>query len=152
MPVVVSVCACSSKSETTFPWTHLAPVTKGCVSPYLVFHHIFVFFFCPCYTTSMFLTYRLSPTFTHLFGKIYFCVQLTWIIIKSLLHSFRYTLNVLEGLGDGHKVNDDIIVKWVNKTLAEAGKSTKISSFKVKQGFFFFLSLLTLLWGKKLNV
>lgn len=45
--------------------------------------------------------------------------------------SFRYTLNVLEELGDGEKVNDDIIVKWVNKTLAEAGKSTKISSFKV---------------------
>lgn len=47
------------------------------------------------------------------------------------LHSCRYTLNVLEELGDGEKVNDDIIVKWVNKTLAEAGKSTKISSFKV---------------------
>lgn len=45
--------------------------------------------------------------------------------------SSRYTLNVLEELGDGEKVNDDIIVKWVNKTLAEAGKSTKISSFKV---------------------
>lgn len=48
-----------------------------------------------------------------------------------LLHGFRYTLNVLEELGDGDKVNDDIIVKWVNKTLAEAGKSTKISNFKV---------------------
>lgn len=45
---------------------------------------------------------------------------------------FRYTLNVLEDLGDGQKVNDDIIVKWVNKTLAEAGKTTKISSFKVR--------------------
>lgn len=48
------------------------------------------------------------------------------------LYSFRYTLNVLEDLGDGEKVNDDIIVRWVNKTLAEAGKSAKISSFKVK--------------------
>lgn len=44
--------------------------------------------------------------------------------------SFRYTLNVLEELGGGDKA-DGIIVNWVNKTLAEAGKSTKISSFKV---------------------
>lgn len=61
---------------------------------------------------------------------------LWWFLMIKLinllpLHSFRYTLNVLEELGDGEKVNDDIIVKWVNKTLAEAGKSTKISSFKV---------------------
>uniref|UniRef100_A0A8D3EB84 Plastin-3 n=1 Tax=Scophthalmus maximus TaxID=52904 RepID=A0A8D3EB84_SCOMX len=56
---------------------------------------------------------------------------LTLALVWQLMR--RYTLNVLEGLGDGHKVNDDIIVKWVNKTLAEAGKSTKISSFKVKQ-------------------
>lgn len=53
------------------------------------------------------------------------------IINELLLHTFRYTLNVLEELGDGEKVNDDIIVKWVNKTLANAGKSAKISSFKV---------------------
>lgn len=54
----------------------------------------------------------------------------------------RYTLNVLEDLGDGQKVNDDIIVKWVNKTLAEAGKASKISSFKVV--FFFPSSILVL--------
>lgn len=62
------------------------------------------------------------------------------------LLSFRYTLNVLEELGDGQKVNDDIIVKWVNETLAEAGKSTKISSFKVNQPAHI---LLTLLWKKQ---
>uniref|UniRef100_A0A8D3B6I9 Plastin-3 n=1 Tax=Scophthalmus maximus TaxID=52904 RepID=A0A8D3B6I9_SCOMX len=56
---------------------------------------------------------------------------LTLALVWQLMR--RYTLNVLEGLGDGHKVNDDIIVKWVNKTLAEAGKSTKISSFKDKE-------------------
>lgn len=50
----------------------------------------------------------------------------------------RYTLNVLEELGDGDKVNDDIIVRWVNKTLAEAGKRTKISSFKVNLFLFCF--------------
>uniref|UniRef100_A0A674MHH4 Plastin-3 n=1 Tax=Takifugu rubripes TaxID=31033 RepID=A0A674MHH4_TAKRU len=44
----------------------------------------------------------------------------------------RYTLNVLEELGGGDK-SDGIIVNWVNKTLAEAGKSTKISSFKDKE-------------------
>lgn len=56
---------------------------------------------------------------------------LTLALVWQLMR--RYTLNVLEGLGDGQKVNDDIIVKWVNKTLAEAGKSTKISSFKDKE-------------------
>ncbi|CAG5878472.1 unnamed protein product [Menidia menidia] len=54
--------------------------------------------------------------------------------VNRALHNFpKYTLNVLEDLGEGEKVNDDIIVKWVNKTLAEAGKSTKISSFKDKE-------------------
>ncbi|KAF6728851.1 Plastin-3 [Oryzias melastigma] len=56
---------------------------------------------------------------------------LTLALVWQLMR--RYTLNVLEDLGDGDKVNDDIIVKWVNKTLAEAGKSTKISSFKDKE-------------------
>lgn len=54
------------------------------------------------------------------------------------VYSCRYTLNVLEDLGDGDKVNDDIIVKWVNKTLADAEKSTKISSFKVSRPLHFF--------------
>lgn len=44
---------------------------------------------------------------------------------------FRYTLNMLEEIGSGQKVNDDIIVNWVNETLKEAGKSSSISSFKV---------------------
>ncbi|XP_030621708.1 plastin-3 isoform X2 [Chanos chanos] len=56
---------------------------------------------------------------------------LTLALVWQLMR--RYTLNVLEDLGDGEKVNDDIIVNWVNKTLAEAGKSTKISSFKDKE-------------------
>lgn len=42
----------------------------------------------------------------------------------------RYTLNILEELGDGQKVTDDTIVGWVNHTLKQAGK-TSISSFKV---------------------
>lgn len=45
---------------------------------------------------------------------------------------FRYTLNMLEDIGDGQKVNDDIIVNWVNETLKEAQKSSSITSFKVK--------------------
>lgn len=56
---------------------------------------------------------------------------LTLAVVWQLMR--RYTLNVLEDLGDGEKVNDDIIVKWVNSTLAEAGKTTKISSFKDKE-------------------
>ncbi|KAM9728835.1 plastin-3 [Menidia menidia] len=60
-------------------------------------------------------------------GNATLTLALVWQLMR------RYTLNVLEDLGEGEKVNDDIIVKWVNKTLAEAGKSTKISSFKDKE-------------------
>lgn len=56
---------------------------------------------------------------------------LTLALVWQLMR--RYTLNVLEGLGDGQKVNDEIIVNWVNKTLSQAGKSSKISSFKDKE-------------------
>ncbi|PIO30016.1 hypothetical protein AB205_0031530, partial [Aquarana catesbeiana] len=41
-----------------------------------------------------------------------------------------YTLNILEDIGGGQKVNDDTIINWVNETLREAGKSSSISSFK----------------------
>ncbi|XP_005922080.1 plastin-3 [Haplochromis burtoni] len=60
-------------------------------------------------------------------GNATLTLALVWQLMR------RYTLNVLEDLGDGEKVNDDIIVRWVNKTLAEAGKSAKISSFKDKE-------------------
>ncbi|XP_059207254.1 plastin-3-like [Centropristis striata] len=60
-------------------------------------------------------------------GNATLTLALVWQLMR------RYTLNILEDLGDGEKVNDDIIVKWVNKTLSEAGKSTKISSFKDKE-------------------
>ncbi|KAH0630786.1 hypothetical protein JD844_003993 [Phrynosoma platyrhinos] len=55
---------------------------------------------------------------------------LTLALVWQLMR--RYTLNVLEDLGDGQKVNDDIIVNWVNQTLKEAGKSSSIQSFKDK--------------------
>uniref|UniRef100_A0A2K5QGF6 Plastin-3 n=1 Tax=Cebus imitator TaxID=2715852 RepID=A0A2K5QGF6_CEBIM len=55
---------------------------------------------------------------------------LTLALVWQLMR--RYTLNVLEDLGDGQKANDDIIVNWVNRTLSEAGKSTSIQSFKDK--------------------
>lgn len=54
---------------------------------------------------------------------------LTLAMVWQLMR--RYTLNVLEGLGVGDK--DSIIKNWVNSTLAEAGKSTRISSFKDKE-------------------
>ncbi|CAN9501703.1 unnamed protein product [Ophioblennius macclurei] len=56
---------------------------------------------------------------------------LTLALVWQLMR--RYTLNVLEDLGDGTKVNDAVIVNWVNKTLSDAGKPSKISSFKDKE-------------------
>lgn len=53
---------------------------------------------------------------------------LTLALLWQLMR--RYTLNMLEDIGSGQKVNDDIIVNWVNETLKEAGKSSSISSFK----------------------
>ncbi|CAK6983039.1 plastin-2 [Scomber scombrus] len=52
---------------------------------------------------------------------------LTLALLWQLMR--RYTLNILEDLGDGQKVVDDTIVSWVNGTLTQAGKPT-ISSFK----------------------
>ncbi|KAJ1090526.1 hypothetical protein NDU88_003658 [Pleurodeles waltl] len=55
---------------------------------------------------------------------------LTLALVWQLMR--RYTLNVLSDLGEGEKVNDEVIIKWVNQTLANAKKSTSISSFKDK--------------------
>ncbi|KAM9344268.1 plastin-2 [Pholidichthys leucotaenia] len=52
---------------------------------------------------------------------------LTLALLWQLMR--RYTLNILEDLGDGQKVIDDTIVAWVNGTLTQAEKPT-ISSFK----------------------
>ncbi|KAJ8338350.1 hypothetical protein SKAU_G00373160 [Synaphobranchus kaupii] len=60
-------------------------------------------------------------------GNATLTLALVWQLMR------RYTLNVLEDLGDGEKANDDVIVNWVNKVLAEAGKESKISSFKDKE-------------------
>ncbi|KAM9184188.1 plastin-1 [Mergus octosetaceus] len=55
---------------------------------------------------------------------------LTLALIWQLMR--RYTLNVLSDLGEGEKVNDEIIINWVNKTLSNANKKTSITSFKDK--------------------
>ncbi|XP_030001913.1 plastin-3-like isoform X1 [Sphaeramia orbicularis] len=55
---------------------------------------------------------------------------LTLALVWQLMR--RYTLNLLEDLGEGEVAGDDLIVAWVNKTLAEAGKSSSIKSFKDK--------------------
>ncbi|XP_061774135.1 plastin-2 isoform X2 [Nerophis ophidion] len=52
---------------------------------------------------------------------------LTLALLWQLMR--RYTLNILEDLGDGQKVNDDVIVVWVNNTLTQHNKPS-ISSFK----------------------
>ncbi|XP_032830822.1 plastin-3-like isoform X1 [Petromyzon marinus] len=59
--------------------------------------------------------YEGNPTLT---------LALVWQIMR------RYTLIVLEDLGDGQKVNDEIIIGWVNESLEEARKKSFISSFK----------------------
>ncbi|XP_067848655.1 plastin-2-like [Heptranchias perlo] len=60
-------------------------------------------------------------------GKHMPTLALMWQLMR------RYTLNMLEEIGDGEKVNDDIIVSWVNQKLSESGKSSCISSFKDKE-------------------
>uniref|UniRef100_A0A8C3V3L9 Plastin 1 n=1 Tax=Catharus ustulatus TaxID=91951 RepID=A0A8C3V3L9_CATUS len=55
---------------------------------------------------------------------------LTLALVWQLMR--RYTLNVLSDLGEGEKVNDEIIIRWVNQTLAKANKTTSITSFKDK--------------------
>ncbi|XP_041799507.1 plastin-2-like [Chelmon rostratus] len=60
-------------------------------------------------------------------GNATLTLALVWQLMR------RYTLNVLEDLGHGEVAGDDLIVSWVNKTLAEAGKSSSIKSFKDKK-------------------
>ncbi|XP_059202819.1 plastin-3-like isoform X2 [Centropristis striata] len=55
---------------------------------------------------------------------------LTLALVWQLMR--RYTLNVLEDLGEGEVAGDDLIVSWVNETLSAAGKSSSIKSFKDK--------------------
>uniref|UniRef100_A0A4W6FYR6 Plastin-3 n=1 Tax=Lates calcarifer TaxID=8187 RepID=A0A4W6FYR6_LATCA len=59
-------------------------------------------------------------------GNATLTLALVWQLMR------RYTLNVLEDLGHGEVAGDDLIISWVNKTLAEAGKSSSIKSFKDK--------------------
>ncbi|XP_067896271.1 plastin-2-like [Heterodontus francisci] len=60
-------------------------------------------------------------------GKHMLTLALLWQLMR------RYTLNMLEEIGDGEKVNDDIIIKWVNQKLSESGKCSSITSFKDKE-------------------
>jgi hypothetical protein len=54
-------------------------------------------------------------------------LALVWQLMRG------YTLKVLSDLsGDGKAVKDSVIVDWVNRKLADAGKDSKISSFKDK--------------------
>uniref|UniRef100_A0A8C5MKT3 Plastin 1 n=1 Tax=Leptobrachium leishanense TaxID=445787 RepID=A0A8C5MKT3_9ANUR len=55
---------------------------------------------------------------------------LTLALVWQLMR--RYTLNVLSDLGEGEKIDDQIIIQWVNETLANANKKTFITSFKDK--------------------
>lgn len=57
-------------------------------------------------------------------GNATLTLALVWQLMR------RYTLNLLEDLGEGEVAGDDLIVTWVNKTLSQAGKSSSIKSFK----------------------
>ncbi|XP_054983351.1 plastin-1 isoform X1 [Sorex araneus] len=59
-------------------------------------------------------------------GNATLTLALVWQLMR------RYTLNVLSDLGEGEKVNDEIIIKWVNQTLKDANKKSFITSFKDK--------------------
>ncbi|KAM9325617.1 plastin-3 [Gastrophryne carolinensis] len=55
---------------------------------------------------------------------------LTLALLWQLMR--RFTFNLLGDLCHGEKATDDIIVKWVNTTLTEAGKTSCIQNFKDK--------------------
>lgn len=57
--------------------------------------------------------------------------QQIWYILYGPCAACRYTLNVLSDIGDGEKINDQIIVDWVNTTLKNNEKTSTISNFKV---------------------
>ncbi|KAL2097220.1 hypothetical protein ACEWY4_006427 [Coilia grayii] len=57
-------------------------------------------------------------------GSSMHTLALVWQLMR------RYTLMVLSELGAGEKVNDQVIINWVNDTLKEGGKDSSISSFK----------------------
>ncbi|KAK0132486.1 Plastin-3 [Merluccius polli] len=56
---------------------------------------------------------------------------LTLALVWQLMR--RYTLNVLEDLGDGEAAGDELIVNWVNATLKNADKTSSIRNFKDKE-------------------
>ncbi|KAK3546245.1 hypothetical protein QTP70_025193 [Hemibagrus guttatus] len=53
-------------------------------------------------------------------------LSLVWQLMR------RYTLKVLSDIGDGEKINDQVIVDWVNTTLQNGQKQSTISNFKDK--------------------
>ncbi|XP_076828784.1 plastin-1 isoform X2 [Brachyhypopomus gauderio] len=59
-------------------------------------------------------------------GSSMHTLALVWQLMR------RYTVKVLSDIGDGEKVNDQVIIDWVNSTLQEGGKDSFIKSFKDK--------------------
>ncbi|XP_058251236.1 plastin-1 [Hemibagrus wyckioides] len=53
-------------------------------------------------------------------------LSLVWQLMR------RYTLKVLSDIGDGEKINDQVIVDWVNTSLQNGQKQSTISNFKDK--------------------
>lgn len=59
-------------------------------------------------------------------GNLIFILVLVWQLMR------RYILNVLLDFGEGEKVNDEIIIKWVNQIFKSVNKKIFIFSFKDK--------------------
>ncbi|XP_049338472.1 plastin-1 [Astyanax mexicanus] len=59
-------------------------------------------------------------------GSAMHTLALVWQLMR------RYTVKVLADIGHGEKVNDQIIVDWVNSTLQKGQKDSSIKNFKDK--------------------
>lgn len=65
-------------------------------------------------------------------GVITFDREITIVFHPYTCATCRYTLKVLSDIGDGEKINDQVIVDWVNSTLQKGQKQSTISNFKVR--------------------
>ncbi|KAI3356307.1 hypothetical protein L3Q82_017195, partial [Scortum barcoo] len=64
---------------------------------------------------------------------------LTLALLWQLMR--RYTLNILEDLGDGQKVTDDTIVSWVNDALTHTGRKTDHQQLQDQSYFTLYLHI-----------
>lgn len=61
--------------------------------------------------------------------------MLFFLVLNMYFFCYRYILNVLLDFGEGEKVNDDIIIRWVNEIFKSVNKNIFIFSFKVIKSY-----------------